>query len=144
MNELFYCITIYDRRSNTVNEKRVVFVTTSFNCIRCKTFPRLSLLGEHCFICRFSDFIVSEDAETEPRTVATLALTARRSNHSAKSHPSADLLYRIFRKPPFCLTEKPPMTVKKIQEICSPSKTNLPATNEKYQEYQDPWWKSKS
>jgi hypothetical protein len=32
------------------------------------------------------DFIVSEDAGIGPWTVATLALTARRSNHSATSH----------------------------------------------------------
>ncbi len=31
---------------------------------------------QHCFICRPSDFTVSEDAGIEPRTVATLALTA--------------------------------------------------------------------
>jgi hypothetical protein len=30
---------------------------------------------------------VSEDAGIEPRTVATLALTARRSNYSDRSHP---------------------------------------------------------
>jgi hypothetical protein len=30
---------------------------------------------------------VSEDAGTEPRTVATWALIARNSNHSARSHP---------------------------------------------------------
>ncbi len=29
----------------------------------------------------------SEDAGIEPRTVATLALTARRSNHLARSYP---------------------------------------------------------
>jgi hypothetical protein len=39
----------------------------------------------HCFICRPSDSIVSEDAEIEPRTVATTALAVRRSNHSARS-----------------------------------------------------------
>ncbi len=32
------------------------------------------------------DSTVSEDAGVEPRTVATLALTARRSNHLARSH----------------------------------------------------------
>ncbi len=32
-------------------------------------------------------FIVLENAGIEPRTVATLALAVRRSNHSAKSHP---------------------------------------------------------
>ncbi len=42
---------------------------------------------QHCFICRPSDSTVSEDAGIEPRTVATLALTARSSNHSARSHP---------------------------------------------------------
>ncbi len=42
---------------------------------------------EHCFICRLSDSTVSEDAEIEPRTVAIFALTARRSNLSARSHP---------------------------------------------------------
>ncbi len=42
---------------------------------------------QHCFICRPSDSTVSEDAGIEPRTVATTALTVRRSNHSAKSHP---------------------------------------------------------
>jgi hypothetical protein len=42
---------------------------------------------QHCFICRPSAFTVSEDAGIEPRTVATLALTARHSNHSARSHP---------------------------------------------------------
>ncbi len=39
-----------------------------------------------CFICRPSDSTVSEDTGFEPRTVATLALTARHShNHSARS-----------------------------------------------------------
>ena len=42
---------------------------------------------QHCFICRPSDSAVSEDAGIEARTVATFALTARRSNHSARSHP---------------------------------------------------------
>jgi hypothetical protein len=42
---------------------------------------------QYCFIYRPSDSTVSEDAGIEPRTVATLALTARRSNHLARSHP---------------------------------------------------------
>ncbi len=42
---------------------------------------------QHCFICRPSDFTVSEDAGIEPRTVATTALAVRRSKHSARSHP---------------------------------------------------------
>ncbi len=41
-----------------------------------------------------------EDAGIEPRTVATLALTARKSNHSARSHPPfpATLPARIGEK----------------------------------------------
>ncbi len=42
---------------------------------------------QHFFICRPSDFTVSEDAEIELRTVATTALAVIRSNHSAWSHP---------------------------------------------------------
>ncbi len=42
---------------------------------------------QHCFICRPSDSALSEDAGIEPRTVAPTALTVRRSNHSARSHP---------------------------------------------------------
>ncbi len=41
---------------------------------------------QHCFICRPSDSTVSEDAGIDPRTVATMALTAGRPNHSARSH----------------------------------------------------------
>ncbi len=49
---------------------------------------------QHCFICRPSDSTLSEDAVIEPRTVATTAMTVRRSNHSAKSHPLlVDLQY---------------------------------------------------
>jgi hypothetical protein len=39
-----------------------------------------------CVLCRPLDFTLSEDDGIEPRTVATLALTASRSNHSARSH----------------------------------------------------------
>jgi len=42
-----------------------------------------------CFICRPSDFTVSEDAGIEPRTVPTTAVAVRRSNHSARSHPQS-------------------------------------------------------
>jgi hypothetical protein len=42
---------------------------------------------QHYFICRPSDSTVSEDAESQPRTVATLALAVRRSKDSARSHP---------------------------------------------------------
>ncbi len=42
---------------------------------------------QHCFICRPTDSTVSEVAEIESRTVATTALTVRRSNPSFRSHP---------------------------------------------------------
>jgi hypothetical protein len=42
---------------------------------------------QHCFICHPSDSTVSKDAGIETSTVATTALAARRSNHSARSHP---------------------------------------------------------
>ncbi len=42
---------------------------------------------QHCFICRPSDSTVPTDAGIEPRTVATCALSVRRSNHQARSHP---------------------------------------------------------
>jgi hypothetical protein len=44
---------------------------------------------QHCFICCPSDFTVSEDAGIEPRTVATLTLAVRGSNHSVRSHPQS-------------------------------------------------------
>ncbi len=47
---------------------------------------------QHCFICRPSDSTVSEEAGIEPRTVATLALTDRRSNHLARSHPQKHVI----------------------------------------------------
>jgi hypothetical protein len=39
------------------------------------------------YVIRPSDSTVSEDAGIETRTVATLALTATRSNHSVRSRP---------------------------------------------------------
>ncbi len=42
---------------------------------------------QHCFICRPSDFTVSEDAGIESGTAATSALAVRLSNHLARSHP---------------------------------------------------------
>ncbi len=47
---------------------------------------------QHFFICRPSDSTVPTDAGIEPRTVATGALTVRRSNHWARSH----LLYSVI------------------------------------------------
>jgi len=45
---------------------------------------------QHFFIFRPSDSTVSEDAGILPRTDATLTLTARRSHHTARSHPRND------------------------------------------------------
>jgi hypothetical protein len=42
---------------------------------------------QHCSVCRPSDSAVSEDAEIEPRTVATSAFAVIRFNHSARSRP---------------------------------------------------------
>jgi hypothetical protein len=46
---------------------------------------------QHCFMCRPSDSTVSDDAGIEPRSVATLGLTARRSYHSARSNTQTRL-----------------------------------------------------
>jgi hypothetical protein len=58
----------------------------------CKYVSLLEQQGEfllfcyqHCFRCRPSDFTESEYAGIELRTVATLALAVRHSNHSARS-----------------------------------------------------------
>jgi hypothetical protein len=51
---------------------------------------------QHCFICRPSDSTVSEDARFAPRTVATLALSVRRSNHSDRSHPHPDKSHPLW------------------------------------------------
>jgi hypothetical protein len=50
---------------------------------------------QHNFICRPSDSTVSEDAVIEPRTVATLAKTTRRSNHSDRSHQQDKIALRV-------------------------------------------------
>ncbi len=47
---------------------------------------------QHCFVCRPSDFSVSEGGGIEPRTIASLALAVRRSNHSVRSHLHLDYL----------------------------------------------------
>ncbi len=54
--------------------------------IRIRIFFFFMYVIQHCFICRPSESTVSEDAGIKPRSVATLALTARRCNHSARTH----------------------------------------------------------
>jgi hypothetical protein len=60
----------------------------------CLDFTFFIYVIQHCFICRPSESTGSEDAGSEPRTVAKFALTARRSttridliHYSARSHP---------------------------------------------------------
>ncbi len=52
------------------------------------------------YVIRSSDATVSEDAGIEPRTVATLALTATRSNHSFRSHPQLGYISSTTRLDP--------------------------------------------
>jgi hypothetical protein len=65
-----------------INQMRVLNKTGEFFWIfaLATVFSTASSSSPHIPLCR-------EDAGIEPRTVATSALTARRSNHSARSHP---------------------------------------------------------
>ncbi len=56
---------------------------------------------QNCFICRLSDSTPSEDSGIEPRTVATLVLTPRRSNYSPRSHQK-----KILKSPKLMYTWK--------------------------------------
>ncbi len=67
----------------------------------CQT-PQLTYYIQQCFICRPSDSTVPTDAGIEPRTVASGALTVRRSNHLARSHP------HLARSHPLDPTTQPP------------------------------------
>jgi hypothetical protein len=63
-------------------------------------FEHIKYLIQHCFIARPSNSTVLDDAGIEPRTVETLALTIRRSNHSAIAayrYISSTLLRVFFR-----------------------------------------------
>ncbi len=62
-----------------------------------KGFFLLMYVIQHCCICRPSIFNASEDARIKPRTFVTVALTARRSNHSASFF---HLLFGILRESP--------------------------------------------
>jgi hypothetical protein len=59
----------------------VTYVTTKQEVF----FPFFMYFIQHYFICRPSDSSLSEDAGIEPRTVATLALAVRWSNHKART-----------------------------------------------------------
>ncbi len=52
---------------------------------------------QHCFICRLSDFTVSEDAGIKPRTVPTLSLAVTRSNRS--HHLQSNIYSIIWERP---------------------------------------------
>ncbi len=58
----------------------------------------LKYVIQHCFICRSSDFTVSEDAGIEPRTVATLPLTASRRFKNISFSGNIVLKYSFSRK----------------------------------------------
>ena len=71
----------------------------------CRKFEYLAINEKHSallawILCTlvntatFSDSNVSEDASNEPRTVATLTLTAIRSKYSARTHPLSCLTYK--------------------------------------------------
>jgi hypothetical protein len=93
---IFQCLTFF-RSSGAIicyeyAMRRKVFLLKVY--IFCLTGGFLGLfmylfivLYSTLFICSHSNFAVSENAEIEPWTVATLTLAARRSNLSARSHP---------------------------------------------------------
>ncbi len=63
-------------------------LTNNLNILRHGFFlqldgPSFMYYIQHCYICHPSGSTVSEDAEIECRTVATLAVVVRRSNHWA-------------------------------------------------------------
>jgi hypothetical protein len=81
---------------------------------------------QHCFICWPSDSTVSEDAGIEPSDVATLALTARRSNQSAIPHPRTNiaiglteiyLIKNVFVSRVF--NEFPRKLIKRLRPYCA-------------------------
>jgi hypothetical protein len=73
---------------------------------------------QHSFICRPSDSTVSDDAGIEPRTVATLALTVRRSNHLARSHPHLARSHpRLAGSHPHLAVSHPPYSAMPAQRI---------------------------
>ncbi len=80
-----YCIKSFAPFSVLQNQSSNV---TSYTCISQLYMYHI----QHCFICR------PWDPGIEPRTVTTLALAARRSNHSIRSHPLSSSL-RIY---PLC------------------------------------------
>ena len=65
----------------------VIFFFFFLNIFLGDFFSFVQYIIQHCFICRPSDSTVPTDAGIEPRTVATVALAVRRSNHQARSHP---------------------------------------------------------
>jgi hypothetical protein len=103
MSLVFTVLTFLDRRSSKLASRFQSQIKSVLNfkyCIRSLVFSSVQLVGrkklkfflfmyvfQHCFTCRPSNFTVSQDDEIEPSTVATLALTARRSHHLARSHP---------------------------------------------------------
>jgi hypothetical protein len=86
------------RQSNDVNIRhwRACFIGCNGNVIGGSfyDFSKLYFI-QHCFICLLSDSTVSEDAGIEAKTVETLALAVRHTNHSARSQPICGQLILI-------------------------------------------------
>ncbi len=79
-----FCLDLDDKSWRQATRYRM----TNVQClVKSYVFYKGDFLDFFFFICRPSDSTVLEDAGIESRTVATLALTARRrSNHSARSY----------------------------------------------------------
>jgi hypothetical protein len=78
-----YCICFLDLSFFKSFTVFLLFICTSFKKGFFGSFLFMYVI-QHCFIRRLSDSTESADAGIKPRTVATLALTARSSNHICK------------------------------------------------------------
>ncbi len=103
MNDHGFTVVAYNRTTSKVDDflqnevMKILLICKSIHEAGSKDFLKGDFLSfflfyvpyviQHCFICRPLDSTVSEEAGNEPRTIATLALTASRSNHYARSHP---------------------------------------------------------
>ncbi len=72
-------------------------------------------------ICRLSDSTMSEDAGIEPSTVATLALIAKRSIHSARSRPNNYNRQQILK----LIIDNTHVTVKKSTVLLNVPKVDI-------------------
>jgi hypothetical protein len=95
--EAAICAVLADGETGKEWPVPTTIVKRGFSCFSCSArlpykckwaqekeglFRNVKYFTQHRFVGRPSDSTLSEDAGIEPRNVATLALTARRSNHS--------------------------------------------------------------